>query len=320
MDRGGIRWTYRHAHDEAAYYGAMRLSGPWKRAYVTLDGEGNGVYSGPGVLGFVVQNGDSITLGRHFEEPTGIVWRASRDGGDTVFEFSIPNRGEGPWFWSRGGREIGVVLYVADDRGRVFSVHEPYRPFYCLMLEPTGKTPMPEAGAPTDLGSATDARSFRPGSDGLQVGEGWRMEDGAWTCERDEEALLTLPVAPSVEFDLWVRMEARQDAVLGAFVPSTRTPSAGEDYIGFVGGYGNTATRLRLFGEERGDAAAVLTPGPHTVQLSRRASGVWLLLDGKPVLWSPDPSPTARVDRLAVIGGYGGRQRVLEVRCRIGGP
>jgi hypothetical protein len=320
MDRGGIRWTYRHAHDEAAYYGAMRLSGPWKRAYVTLDGEGNGVYSGPGVLGFVVQNGDSITLGRHFEEPKGIVWRASRDGGDTVFEFSIPNRGEGPWFWSRGGREIGVVLYVADDRGRVFSVHEPYRPFYCLMLEPTGKTPMPEAGAPTDLGSATDARSFRPGSDGLQVGEGWRMEDGAWTCERDEEALLTVPVAPSVEFDLWVRMEARQDAVLGAFVPSTRTPSAGEDYIGFVGGYGNTATRLRLFGEERGDAAAVLTPGPHTVQLSRRASGVWLLLDGKPVLWSPDPSPTARVDRLAVIGGYGGRQRVLEVRCRIGGP
>lgn len=318
MDRGGVRWTYRHAHDDGAYYGSMRLSGQWRRAYVTLDGEGKGVYSGAGVLGFVVQNGDNVTVGRHFDEPKGMAWVASRQGEDTVFEFSIPNRGDSPWFWNRGGREVGIVLYVADDQGRVFSVHEPYRPFYCLMLEPNGKAPLPESGAPADLGTATGHRSFVPGSPGLQVGEGWTVREGAWVCNRDEEALLTIPIEPATEFDLWVCLEARQDAVLGAFVPSTRTPSAGEDYIAFVGGYGNTATRLRLFGEERGDAAAMLTPGVHTVQLSRRASGVWVLYDGRPILWSPDPSPSAKVNRLAVIGGYGGQQRVLEIRTKTG--
>ncbi|MCX7800116.1 MAG: fibronectin type III domain-containing protein [Fimbriimonadales bacterium] len=314
---GGIRWTYRHAHDEAAYYGSMRLSGPWRRAYVTLDGEGKGVYSGEGVLGFVVQDGEAVTVGSHFEEPRGMVWKASRKGDDTVFEFRIPNRGEGPWFWTRGGREIGLVLYVADDQGRVFSVHEPYRPFYCLMLEPTGRPPMPSFGAPSDLGSTESARRLSPGSDGVEVGEGWRREGDAWVCDRQEEALLAIPIPPSTEFHLWARVQARQDAILGAFVSSTRTPSAGEDYVGFVGGYGNTVTRLRLFGEERGDSTTLLTPGWHTLQLSRANGSVWMLFDGKPILWSPDPNPSAKVDRLVVIGGYGGAQRVAEIRFQI---
>ncbi len=61
-----------------------------------------------------------------------------------------------------------------------------------------------------------------------------------------------------------------------------------------------------------------MTPGEHTMQLSRRNGSVWRLLDGKPILHASDPSPEKPMDRLAVIDGYNGAQVIKEIRYRVG--
>jgi len=314
MRKGGITMTYQQGHSPAGYYGLVRVKGPWKRILATFDGEGLGVYSGVGVLGFELVKGSSgVEVRRSFVPMEGLRWKASARGDETIFEFSFPNRGAGPWFWDRGGREIGVVFSLADQADRMYSVYEPYRPFYARMLEPHGVPPVP-AGAPPELNAGQADRVLKPVE--LRA-EGWRVVDGALVYDGQPERPILLPVPPSEEFDLWVEIEARSDAVLGAFLPATKEVNAGQDYIGFVGGYGNTRTKLRLFGQERGEGAAVMSAGRQRVQLSRREGAVWLLLNGKPMVWAPDPNPAAKVDRLAIIGGYGGRQRIHEVRYRL---
>ncbi len=114
-----------------------------------------------------------------------------------------------------------------------------------------------------------------------------------------------------------MEFEAKQDAILGAFAAGTTEMSAGRDYIAFVGGYANTVTRLRLSGREAGDDETVITPGKHTMQLSRRGGAVWCLFDGTPILHASDPDPKKIADRLAVIGGYNGNQIIHEMRVRV---
>lgn len=121
-------------------------------------------------------------------------------------------------------------------------------------------------------------------------------------------------------FDFWMSFEARQDAILAAFAPATRSPSAGSDYVAFADGYRNSVTRFRLFGREVGESDVVDTPGAHTMQLWRRSGRVWMLFDGRPVMVAPDPRPEQVVDRLAAIGGYGGDQVVRELRIRLHPP
>lgn len=154
-------------------------------------------------------------------------------------------------------------------------------------------------------------------SNGLVIGAGWRVENDAWVYDEHEESHLRIPNLTATEFDLWVRFEAQQDGILGAFLPTTTEMNAGRDYIVFVGGYLNTRTRLRLFGMEVGDSEVRMTPGVHTLQLSRRNGWVWALFDGKPILWARDPNPQAVVGTLAFIGGYSGKQRVYEIRVRL---
>ncbi len=316
MRKGGITLVFKQAHDQAGYYGLLSLSGAWRRVRVTLDGEGKGVFSGLGVQGFEVANGDTLTV-RPTYGAAGLRWKASpRPGGGLVFEWSLPNRGEGVWYWERGGREVGASFDVAASDGKIYSVYEPYRLFYARMLERSGGAPLPP-GAPAELTREAATRVLMPGDRALKrSGTGWKLVDGVLKHGGADESAAYVDGLGAREFDLWVRLEAKQDALLGAFVPGTGTMSAGSDYIAFVGGYANTVTRLRLFGREQGDAAAVLTPGKHTLQLSRKSGGIWCLFDGKPILYAPDPDPKKVIDRLAVLGGYDGDQIIHEVRIR----
>lgn len=326
FDRDGLRFTFRQAHDDYGYYGLYEVHGPWSKIDGTFDGEGNGVYSGDkGVLGFQTINGESapgtpsprgalVDVRPSFAGAPGlkIEARKTADGGMTI-EFRLPNRGEGPWFWTRGGRQIGVALNVWDRQGRGYSVWEPYRLFYATMLEPVGKKPIP-GNPPAELTAGPNVQVFKPGDKGIKPEGGWKVESGAWRHSGDESPILVSGLK-ATEFDLLAVVEAKQDAILGAFT-KTNKPNAGEGYIGFVGGYGNTVTRLRLFGSEAGDSGVKMTPGRHTLQLSRRNGEVWLLVDGKPAAYATDPNPKAVIDRIGVLGGYGGEQVVWEIRFR----
>jgi hypothetical protein len=333
MDRGGVRLTFQQAHDDRAYYGLVRLSGPWKHLRITLDGEGEGVFSGRGVEYLEVTRAAEPDAAPSIRKPpyaravVGVAAAppepaAGGDGGDgsAAFEFSLPNRGEGPWFWDKAGREIGVAIEVRDDEGRVYSVYEPYRLFYARMLERTGRDPLPP-GAPAELTREQATRVLLPGDPALKfTGTGWKRGKKRLVHAGEAESLAFVDGLSAADFDLWMRFEAKQDAILAAFAPETASPNAGSDYVAFVGGYNNTVTRLRLFGREIGDADAVLTPGIHTMQLSRRNGAVWCLFDGKPILYAADPDPQKTIDRLAVIGGYHGGQIVHEIRVRIHAP
>ncbi len=59
MNEGGVSVVFKQWHDEAGYYGCLSLKENWKRIDAVFDGEGKGVYSGPGVQGFHVLNTDN---------------------------------------------------------------------------------------------------------------------------------------------------------------------------------------------------------------------------------------------------------------------
>jgi hypothetical protein len=187
------------------------------------------------------------------------------------------------------------------------------------MLPFIGRAPLPP-GAPAELTSETATRTLLPGSDNTiqLLGEGWQRNGDRLKHSGPNEALAYFAVPTTVEFDLWMRFEGKQDGILGAFVEGTgdNALGAGRDYIAFVGGYANTVSKLRVFGDEKGESDTRLTPGEHTLQLSRRNGGIWCLFDGKPILYARDPDPKKLVNRLAVIGGYTGEQVIKEVRIR----
>jgi hypothetical protein len=318
MQRGNMIVTFQQAHDEAGYYGLLTMDGPWQRISCVFDGEGHGVYSGVGVQGFdVIRSGDKIEVRPTFGKAPGLTWAAKEVNGVTAFEFRFPNRGEGIWFWTRGGREIGASIHAFDQQGRGFSMYEPYELFYARMLEPHGKPPLPP-NPPAELATGEGVVALLPDDPRIKLsGNGWQQEDGLLRHSGGAEGAAVIDGLSAREFDLWVKLEARQDAILGAFVRGTPEMNAGRDYIAFVGGYGNTVTKIRLFGREVGEDGSVMAPGIHTVQLSRREGGVWLLLNGKPIIWSPDPNPDAVVDRLGALGGYNGQQVIHEIRYRI---
>jgi hypothetical protein len=325
MSKGGITATWKQAHDHAGYYGMLRISGPWQRAIVTLDGEGLGVYSGVGVqgieltkveptLGAAGPQAQVVQVKATFQGAPGLKLQARGSGDATFIEFKLPNRGEGRWFWTRGGREIGSIITIEDTGRRLYSMYEPYRPFYALMLEPHGQNPLP-SNPPTEL-TTIGVQVLKPSDPKLKVGAGWKLEGGALRSIGDDESVVSIEGLNAREFDLWVELEAKSDGIVGGFVKGQKEMDAGRDYIGFVGGYGNTATRMRLFGREEGEESVVMSPGRHRIQMTRRGGEVWLLMDGKPLIWAPDPNPKVIVDRLAILGGYGGQQVVHEIRYR----
>jgi hypothetical protein len=321
MEKGNIRLTFKQAHDDTRYYGLLQVSGPWKRMEVVQDGEGLGFFSLQGVTGFNAMNNEPVEVQQTWGKGKGFVYTTvAKPGGATVIEFSYPNGGEGLWYWRGGGREIGTAIHVFDQGGAGYSVYQTYEPFYAVMIERSGRPPLPP-GAPPDLANEPDAIGLRPGDPALKLtGADWKLEGAMYRYSGGGEDEILIEGLRAVEFDLWMRVEAKSDGILAGFLPGTRELDAGKDYVGFVGGYANTVTKLRIFGEERGDDASKMTGRPQTIQLSRRGGGVWLLVDGKPVVWAADPNPTAIVDRLAVIGGYGGEQVVHEIRYRVRPP
>lgn len=326
MVKGGIEATYKQAYDVGGYYGLLVLKGPWRRVQGSFDGEGLGIYTGVGVQGFDVQNLTStgrapgpntsfVDVKPYMGQAKGLKWRAKKLADDSIaFEFMWPNRGDGIWYWDGAGHEIGSTFTVSDLQNRAFSMWEPYQLFYSRMLEASGREPIP-GGAPAELAPLAPTQVLKPGDPLIEVGQGWTLDNGVYRHSGDESALV-VKVPKLTEFDLFAIVEGKSDAILGAFVPATKKLTAGSDYIGFVGGYSNRLTKLRLFGREVGNESIGLPPGQHRVQLSRRDGAIWLLLDGKTVGWAPDPSPKAVIDRLAILGGYGGEQVVREIRIR----
>ncbi|MGQ9656415.1 MAG: fibronectin type III domain-containing protein [Fimbriimonadales bacterium] len=321
LDADGTRLTVKHCHDGDAYYVLFEITGEWERLHISLDGEGQGVYTTDSVQFIDIRNGTPITLRvRGQEAPAWLKWQASRRRDrTTVIELAIPNGGDSPWFWQGGGREVGISVDLYRASGAGYSVYEPYDVFYCLMKEPTGTLPMP-ADAPEPLTREQATRVLTPDSAGeLQIGSGWEVRNGAWAYDGGEESHLRITGLNAREFDLWVALEAVQDGILAAYLPTTpeNAMNAGRDYILFVGGYGNTRTRFRLFGPEVGGSEQMMTPGRHTLQFTRRGGRLWALFDGKPILYARDPNPNQPIGTLAVIGGYNGRQRVYEIRYRV---
>lgn len=318
LDQDGRKLVFKQAHDGDYYYALFIVQGGWARLHIGYDGEGKGIYSGEGTFWLEIRDGEPPSVRVSSGKVEGLLSQTARTpDGKAVIEIAIPNGSESPWFWLGGGREIGVSISLYTARGTGYSVYEPYDLFYARMMEPVGTLP-PPADAPEELATEHATARYTPAqSEGLVVGAGWRVEGDAWVHEGHDESLLRIPNLNATEFDLWVRFEAQQDGVLGAFLTTTTEMNAGRDYIVFVGGYQNTRTRFRLFGAEVGDSEVRMTPGVHMLQLSRRNGWVWALFDGKPILWARDPNPQAIIGTLALIGGYDGKQRVYEIRVRV---
>jgi hypothetical protein len=324
MDKGGIQLTFKEAHDDDFYYGLVVVHGPWRRIRLTLDGEGRGVFSGEGVQGlqFTQLGALAPDIQSLWGDTPGLICKTATDNnGWTTFEFALPNRQGGKWFWDGGGREIGASLDVMDNNETIYSLYEPYRLFYATMLERNGLPILP-SNPPSELTVTTATLDLHPGNapELHLLGHGWIKDGGTLRHQGDGEAIAYLDNLNVQDFDLWMRFEGKNDGILAAFTSETKPEemSTIHDYVAFVGGYGNTLSRLRLFGNETGETNAVLLPGEHTMQLTRREGDIWCLLDGKPILFAHDPAPKKIISRLAVFGGYNGEQTIKEIRVRYG--
>jgi len=318
MAEGGLRATFKQCHNDDAYFAMVKIKGPWKRFQVVLDGEGKGVFTQGrvGVYYITIDKGSSEARVSGGKIGKLAMKQGRMSDGSDVIELTIPNRGDGQWFWYRGGRPVGVFLDITDEKNSQWSMYEPYRMFYSIMLEPAGRWPIPP-GAPAELKPEEATYRLKPGDPRLQIwGKGWNLVDGAYRYSPGEDSCVYVGGLQAKEWDIWVSFEAEYDAVLGAFVPETKLMDPGQDYIAFLGGYNNTVTRFRLFGREESDGDVMLTPGKHWMQFTRRAGRVWFLVDGKVVMTAVDPLPEKIVDRIGVVGCGDGKQVIHEIRVR----
>jgi hypothetical protein len=325
IQQPGLDVTFKQCHDDVAYYGSFEIVGSWKTIHAVFDGEGLGVYSGVGVVGFDLVNAAITSAGAGpragaleiksvFGSVTPIKWRTKQTEKGRFIEFSYPNGGEGTWYWSKGGHEIGVSISVADETERAFALWQPYSLFWCRMEEPVGKQPLPAVpdSVKTLLPKST---TYKPGDAKVKLSPDWKANGGQWVHNGADSALVIDGLALK-DFDLVAEIEGKSDLVLAAY---TRTQKLAVDdgFVAFAGGYGNRSARLRFLGIEIGDEPAKITPGNHTVRLSRREGAWWFFLDGKLVGFSRDIAPRAVLDRVAVFGGWGGNQKVSTLTVTI---
>jgi len=257
-----------------------------------------------------------VDIKPYMGQARGLKWKAKKLADDSVaVEFMWPNRGDGIWYWDGAGHEIGSTFTFLDIQNRAFSMWEPYQLFYSRMLESAGHQPLP-TGAPTELAPLAPVQVLKPGDPAIVLGDGWKLDGNVYRSTGADDSPLIVKVPKIGEFDLFAIVEAKNDATLAAFAPATKKPSVGNDYVGLAGGDGNHTAKLRLFGRGVNGEAAPLTPGTHRLQLSRRDGSIWLIVDGKTVAWAPDPNPKVTIDRLAIMGGFGGEQVVHEIRIK----
>jgi hypothetical protein len=329
--RAGTQIAFRQGCDNNAYYACFEIRGDWQRISVGLDGEGAGYYSTSSTYALEIspspENGLPVVRPTSGNRCPGMLWKSGRSAdGTAVVEISIPNRGEGLWFWTGGGRDVGAAISLWTKDGKPLSVYEPYDLFYARMLEGIGKNP-PPPGAPAELmeGAGVYSADFSRSSEWSEwrhVAGNWELRDGALRFVRGEdgENYLYREFPPATEFDIWVEFEARNDMHIGAWTAEAKQTDNMTDYVAFLGGFGNARSVIRTFGAEGGAEESGIGPGRHTMQLSRREGRLWLLYDGKPIAWSSDPQPKRAVTRLGFLGGWGGEQAIYRIRIRAGNP
>ncbi len=321
IQQGPLTVTFKHCHDEFAYYGSFEITGSWKNIHAVFDGEGLGVYSGVGVVGFDLINSaitsagagpraGAIEIKPSFGSITPVRWRSKSAENSRLIEFSYPNGGEGTWFWKGGGREIGVNVSISDEAGRAFALWQPYSLFWCKMDEPIGKIPLP-AAPPQIVALLPKQTTYRPGNAKVKLSPDWKISDGAWTHAGADSAIYIDGLALK-DFDLVAEMQGSSDLVAGAYTRAQKL-AVDDGFVAFAGGYGNRVARLRFLGNEVGDEPAKIMPGKHTIRWSRREGGWWFFLDGKLLGFSRDVAPRAILDRVAVFGGWGGNQKVTAL-------
>jgi hypothetical protein len=322
----GLEITFKQGHDDAAYYACFRLKGNYQRIAVALDGEGQGYYTTNSTYAFDIVPGENG--GPPAVRPTsgnrcpGMAWKSGLENGSATVEIAIPNRGESLWFWTGGGREVGAAVSAWTKDGRPLSLYEPYTFLYARMLERNGRAALPP-GAPAEVAEGPGVQSVDftrlPLDKRWEFVRGnWEYRDGAVRFVRGEdgENYLYLEEFDTVDFDIWAEFEAANDMHIAAWSKETARTDNMNDYVAFLGGYGNARSVIRLFGQEAAAEDVGISPGRHTMQLTRREKQLWLLYDGKPLLWAPDTQPQRRVHRLGFLGGWGGAQVLYRIRLR----
>ncbi len=292
--------TYKHAHDDARFYLMMELKTSWKSAHVVIDGEGLGAYSGQGVIGFDLVNnltnrvgagprGVPFEIKSSFGNIAPLKWKFKKTETGLLIEMSYPNGADGTWYWSKGGREIGVNVSITNEQDQAFALWQPYTPFWCRMAGSRGAAPV-TALAITPFAKRTP---YEVGNSKVKPGLGWVQEGRSWKHSGAESPLLIDGLALK-EFDLEVVCEVAGDVAIGILTRLNK-PLSNE-------GFGLNNQRLRLNGTELEGSSKRLSAGRHTLRISRREAGWQYWIDGVVLRSAPDPAPKAVFDRVGVFG------------------
>lgn len=325
----GLCVSFKQAHDESAYYALLTFPVGVTEVMLELDGEGHGIFSGNDAPGgsrdyyeFRIRpagSGYDIRKAGRFE---GTRSAYSVKDGMVRVEISIENRGESSWYWKGGGHEIGsIVTFRLADKS-AYSLGDGYQPVYCFMLPTSGVAKCPVA-APEELqASAADAGLDFSGSADMtgweSTAEWWEVSDGALCLKSgmpgNATAYLLAPgFTGNGDFTVFMEFSAERDAVLGAFAKTTTVVDPGQDSVGFLGGYGNRLSKIRLKGfGEVSEKELGLSSGKHTMQFSRRGKFFFLVYDGELVCWYADNTKRP-AERLGVLGCAGSKLKVYRL-------
>lgn len=168
-----------------------------------------------------------------------------------------------------------------------------------------------EADAALDFSGSADMAGWE------STKEWWEIKDGALCLKGDmpgdATAYLLAPGFKGNDFTIFMEFEAKADAVLGAFEAGTSGIDPGKDSVGFLGGYGNKLSKIRLkgFGEVN-EKAFGLSSGRHTMQFSRKGKFFFMACDGELICWYADNTKRP-AERLGVLGCAGSDLKVYKL-------
>jgi hypothetical protein len=242
-----------------------------------------------------------------------LTWKAAKNGdGGFIFEFKIPNGGEGPWYWQGAGHKIGFSINVFDRSGRGYSMGEPYKLNYSRMEESRGRAPWLAPPSPLDVTEVHpkigDATAFATRT-GFTVGP-----LGYYNHDVGTLGVLAIGRIKGNEFDISATLEGTGDFVLSGYTDQTPKPEAeGESALVMQNG----KISLHVMGVSNDVEPMHLGPGPHKFQLLRRAKGYWALVDGKVVGYASDPLPEMTIDKIGLSTPREGELALRELSYRL---
>ena len=325
LNRATISATYKQGYDEAGYYGLITAKGNVGHIDIDLDGEGNGMFTPPGALGFSIvslkpsagQAGPNSlpvsvrpTFGGVQNRTPWLTWKAVRkDDGTLVFEFKIANGGDSPWYWHGAGHKIGVAINAYDSDGRGYSMGEPYRLYYSRMAESRGREPRPA----TPAALSEDTLTLKPGDKAFTLSPGWSLsEDGRYHHDGDAGAIV-IGGQKAGEFDLIAEVQSTGKFGVGAYAAQTPRPAADRDYTAILE---RSTSTLYVNGQASDSQSISYPPDTHKIELRRRNGGVWLLVDDQVKGYALDKNPRVVLNRFAILAGAGSNVVVRSVGYR----